>query len=75
MRSEGLAPKEVGMTERHYYEYYVSRATSCRRLAERASDPSIAAIHIDLATRYDRLAAEHSSNNTDPRPALLGDVT
>jgi hypothetical protein len=54
------------MIERNNLEYYVNRAISCRQLAERATDPAIAAIHVDLATRYESLAAEPRSNDTDP---------
>lgn len=54
------------MTEHNYQKYYISRATSCRQLAKRAIDPSIAAIHTYLATRYERLAAEPRLNDTDP---------
>jgi hypothetical protein len=54
------------MSEQNNQEYYLSRATTSRQLAERAIDPSIAAIHTDLATRYEMLAAESRPNNTDP---------
>jgi hypothetical protein len=38
------------------HEYYVTRAQASRRLAERAASPYIAAIHSDLASRYEHTA-------------------
>lgn len=58
------------MTELNHQEYYVSRATSCRQMASQAIDPMIAAIHTDLAARYERLAAEPRSNDGDPLAVL-----
>ena len=58
------------MTERNHQEYYIGRATSCRQSASRAIDPAIAAIHTDLAARYERLAAEPRSNDGDPLAVL-----
>ena len=53
------------MSEQNNQEYYLSRATTSRQLAERAIDPSIAAIDTDLATRYERLAGEPRTKDTD----------
>lgn len=46
--------------------YYAVRAASARDNARQARDLAIAAIHADLAARYDRLAAlpEERSNKT-----------
>ena len=46
------------MNQSNHLDYYVARAATSRDLARRAADRSIAAIHAELATRYDRLAAE-----------------
>lgn len=45
--------------------YYECRACKARELAAAATDPKIAAIHAEMAARYDALAAE-----TKPRPTL-----
>lgn len=44
------------MNEPNDREYYVARAASSRNLAQRAANPAIAAIHADLAERYEALA-------------------
>lgn len=46
------------MNQQNHQEYYVERAATSRQLAQRAADPAIAAIHIDLATRYEALAGQ-----------------
>lgn len=50
-------------------EYYLSRVEKCRSLAERAASPQIAAIHSELATRYERtlstMAPETSAAGPD----------
>lgn len=46
------------MNQSNHREYYVARAASSRELAQRAADPAIAAIHVDLAERYEVLAAD-----------------
>lgn len=38
--------------------YYVHRAANARALAERATDPSIKAIHTRMAADYDALVRE-----------------
>jgi len=37
-------------------EYYTERARAERELSERATDPLIAAIHAELANRYEKMA-------------------
>ena len=49
------------MNQLNHQDYYVTRAATSRALALRAADPSIAAIHADLAKRYDILAAQPES--------------
>ena len=46
------------MDQLNTYDYYVMRAEHSRDLAQRAASPGIAAIHHDLAERYDELVAE-----------------
>lgn len=51
------------MNQPNHQDYYVARAASSRGLAERAADPMIAAIHAELASRYDLLAAQPEPKN------------
>lgn len=44
------------MELRNNKDYYVARAAVSHRLARKAINPTIAAIHADLADRYERLA-------------------
>ena len=37
-------------------EYYLARSAQSRAMAAAATNPQIAAIHLDLAERYDQLA-------------------
>ncbi len=46
------------MDQRNHHEYYIARAEACRQLAERAVSPAIAAIHAELATRYEEVAVQ-----------------
>ena len=46
------------MSEAVSQDYYRARAMHSRDLAQRATDASIAAIHADLAARYDVLAGQ-----------------
>ncbi len=45
------------MSQSNHQDYYIARAANSRDLARRAADPAIAAIHTNLAMRYDLLAA------------------
>ena len=45
-----------------YYEY---RAEKARILAAAATDPEIAAIHLDMAVRYELLAIDGAIDNRD----------
>ena len=53
------------MNQPDYQDYYLSRAAASRSLARRASDPMIAAIHAELADRYDVLVARTSRRPDD----------
>ena len=44
------------MNQQSDQDYYVARAATSRDLAKRAADPASAAIHAELAIRYDKLA-------------------
>jgi hypothetical protein len=48
------------------HDYYVARAKTCREMAARAASPAIAAIHAELATRYEAGAAGYVN-----RPASI----
>ena len=45
-------------------EYYIMRAAICRSLQLRAASPVVAAIHADLASRYEQLAVQPGRNDT-----------
>ena len=47
------------MDQLNHYDYYVTRAQVSRDLSQRASNPSIAVVHSELAMRYENLAAQH----------------
>ncbi len=53
------------MNQPNYQDYYISRAAASRSLAQRAADPMIAAIHAELADRYDVLVAQTSRRPDD----------
>ena len=46
------------MDQLNTYDYYVMRAEHSRELAQRAASRPIAALHNELADRYDDLVAE-----------------
>ena len=46
------------MDQSNHPSYYRTRAETSRELAQRAVHPSIAAIHSELATRYETLVTE-----------------
>lgn len=46
------------MKQSNHQDYYVARAAISRDLASRATDPSIAAIHFEFASRYELLAEQ-----------------
>ena len=46
------------------HECYVARATSSRGLAQRAASPVVAAIHEEMASRYDSTAVLTRQNVT-----------
>lgn len=48
------------MSEHPATEYFAIRAIAERRRAEAAADPRAAAIHADLAARYEALASDPS---------------
>ena len=53
----------------HDQAYYEDRAVKARELAAEANDPKIAAIHLEMATSYDRLAVL-MANPPGPRTML-----
>ena len=57
------------MDQPNYQTYYVSRAAASRGLAQRAANPMIAAIHADLATRYDALIEQTAPQGNREAPA------
>jgi len=48
------------MSMKHNNEYFAARAIAERRMSEAATDPRAAAVHDELAARYEALAAEPS---------------
>ncbi len=49
------------MSARNDQSYYAMRAEQERCLAEEATDPKIAALHRELASRYEELARDQST--------------
>ncbi|HEU4704889.1 MAG TPA: hypothetical protein VFS45_04190 [Sphingomicrobium sp.] len=49
-------------------EYFAGRAAAERAMSAAATDPRAAAIHADLAERYDELAIEFSAATVAPFP-------
>lgn len=45
------------MTALNNYDYYCRRAAHSRDLADHAASPGIARIHLEMASRYEELAA------------------
>ena len=45
---------------KHDIEYFAARAMAERRMSEAAADPRAAAVHDELAARYEALAADPS---------------
>ena len=58
------------MNDLNSREYYLGRERQERRLADDATDATIAAIHRDMAERYRELAVEATGNETQHRPRL-----
>ena len=56
------------MSEQNH-AYYAERAVKARELAAEANDPKIAAIHLEMAASYDRLATL-MANPPGPRTML-----
>lgn len=50
--------KGRSMDQRNHQDYYLARAEVSRGLAQRATNPVIAAIHVEFANRYDSMAVE-----------------
>ena len=46
------------MDQSNHHSYYRTRAKVSRELAQRAVSPGIAAIHSELATRYEKMIAQ-----------------
>lgn len=55
------------MTELNNHDYYMRRAQHSRHLAECAANPSIARIHLEMAARYEELAAATSAERNEQR--------
>jgi len=51
------------MDQLNNHEYYVARAESAREMAQRAVNPAIAAIHTQMATRYEITSAQGEGNS------------
>lgn len=46
------------MNQLNHHDYYLARAAASRDLAERAGASKVAAIHAELAARYETMAAQ-----------------
>jgi hypothetical protein len=56
------AVKGLSMSKRNDDTYFATRAQQERRMAEEATDARIAALHWELASRYEELAGERDSS-------------
>jgi hypothetical protein len=45
------------VSEQNHSDYYVRRAEAERSLADKATDPSVAQLHREMAQRYDDIVA------------------
>ena len=52
------------MSELNDHAYYASRANTAAQLADKASDPAIAAIHREMADKYRRLSEQAGKGRT-----------
>ena len=50
------------MNQLNDHDFYLVRAQASRKLARQAVDPAIAAIHFELASRYDGIVIELEQN-------------
>lgn len=57
------------MDQLNHHEYYLTRAKTSRELAQQAASPAIAAIHSEMATRYENMVAQLGRNNVIERSA------
>ncbi len=57
------------MDEFNNHGYYLARASAARDLAQRAANPAIAAIHQEMASRYDHTAAQIGQRLAKPNDA------
>lgn len=53
-------------------DYYVARAATERARAKAATDPNVAAIHAELATRYDEVVARLRAGIDPAGPGSAG---
>lgn len=60
------------MDQLNHQDYYFTRAKASRELAQQAVNPAIAAIHSELATRYDDMVARLQPNDGIGRSAQAG---
>ena len=49
-------------------DYYEERSRKAREMSAAAADPKIAAIHMEMAMRYDLLASDGPEDNPDRAP-------
>lgn len=56
------------MSDQTNAEYFAGRAAIERAMSEAASDQRVAAIHAELAERYEQLAAQFSTETVVPFP-------
>lgn len=57
------------MSRQAHTEYLAARAIAERRMGQAARDPRAAAVHAELAARYEALAADPSLELPEPKRA------
>ena len=57
------------MSKQDHSEYFAARAIAERRLSQAATDPRTAAVHAELAARYEALSADPDHDLSVPQTA------
>lgn len=60
------------MDQLNHRDYYLTRAQASRDLAEQAANPAIAAIHSEMANRYDDMVIQLGRNEDAGRSVQAG---
>jgi hypothetical protein len=57
------------MTDEVYGRYFADRERHERAMSDRAADPKVAAVHSEMAERYEALALVFGAKRPDDAPA------